>query len=119
MERIYTLNYQGKAILFCNYEGLRGNELLATLKTATQQTLAAQNEELLILANFTDTYTNKEVMDYLTGPESKAATRNTKKIAVVGITGLKKMFFNVYNTVSQTKAYAFETLEAAKDYLVA
>ena len=101
-----------------DYEGLRGNELLTTVKTATQLMLDANPDELLVLANFTNTYINDEIISYLTSSESKAASRNAKKIAAIGITGIKKLFFNMYNAISRTQAKAFNTIESAKDYLV-
>ena len=40
------------------------------------------------------------------------------KIAVVGITGIKKIFLNVYNQFIGGKTKAFETEEEAKEWLV-
>ena len=80
--------------------------------------LDAKPDELLVLANFTNTYVNDEIIRYLTSSESKAASKNAKKIAAVGIIGIKKLYFNMYNAISRTPAKACDTIEAAKDYLV-
>ena len=67
---------------------------------------------------FTNTYINDEIIRYLTNSESKAVSKNAKKIATVGIIGIKRVFFNLYNAISRTPAKTFDTIEAAKDYLV-
>ena len=118
MERCRNIVHHDKTILLLDYEGLRGEELLNTIKTATQHMLDAQPGKLLVLANFTNTYLNDEIMGYLTGTESKTASKNAKKLAVVGMTGIKKLFLNVYNSISTTQAKTCTTIEAAKDYLV-
>ena len=118
MERCRNILHKSKTILLFDYEGLRGEELLLTIKKATQRMLDAQPGELLVLANFTNTYLNDEIIGYLTSSESKTASKNAKKLAVVGVTGLKKLFFNIYNSISSTQAKACATIEAAKDYLV-
>jgi hypothetical protein len=119
MERCTTLTYRGKEILLFDYKGLHGQELLATIQTATQIMLKGEPGELLILADFSDTYLDDRVIGYLTNSESRAASRNARKIAVVGVTGLKKIFFNMYNAVTLTKAKACDSVEAAKEYLMA
>ena len=118
MERCKTITYQGKDIYVFDYEGLRGTELLNTVKAATQVMLKAAPGQLLVLANFTDTYVDEHIVGYLTSEESRTASKNAQKIAAVGITGLKKLFFNMYNAVSRTQAKACDTMEAAKEYLV-
>jgi hypothetical protein len=119
MERCTTLIYRGKTIHLFNYEGLRGADLLETVRAATQIMLKAEAGRLLVLTNFTNTYLDDQIMGYLTGAESRAASHHAHKIAVVGVTGLKKLFFNMYNAVTVTQAKAFDTVGAAKDYLVA
>lgn len=119
MDRCTTVTYQGQDIQIFNYEGLRGTELLETVRAATQIMLNGAPDTLLVLANFTNTYIDDQVIGYLTNAESRAASKNTKKIAVVGVTGLKKLFFNTYNAVTFTQAKAFDTVEEAKDYLAA
>ena len=89
MERCRTLTYQGKNILMFDYEGLRGIELLETVRTATQMMLKSASGELLILANFTNTYIDDKIIVYLTNAESRKASKNAKKIAAVGVTGIK------------------------------
>jgi hypothetical protein len=118
MSRCTTIIHEGKEILHFNYVGLRGEELLNTIKTATRIMLEASGSELLVLADFTDTYVDNEIMGYLQGEESKRASQNAKKIAAVGITGLKKLFMNMYNIATRANARAFNTVEAAKRYLV-
>lgn len=119
MERCTTCLYQGKEIQMFDYSGLRDAELLNTVQAATQIMLNGAPGELLVLADFRKTYINDEVIGYLTGAESRAASKNARKIAVLGVTGLKKLFFNAYNAATFATAKAFDTLDEAKAYLVA
>ncbi len=118
MERCTILTYHGNAIQLFNYEGLHGTELLETVRAATQIMLNGAPNELLVLADFSNTYLDEQVIGYLTSSESRSASKNAKKIAVVGVTGLKKIFFNMYNAVTFTQAKACDSIESAKDYLI-
>jgi hypothetical protein len=80
--------------------------------------LDSPQENLLVLADFTDTYINNRVMDYLQGEVAKKAAEKSKKTATVGVTGIKGIFMNIYNTVTKAGARNFPDRESAKDYLV-
>lgn len=92
--------------------------LLDSLKFATQMTIDDRNGHLLVLADFTNTYADNEIMGYLQSDEAKRAAKNVNKMAVVGITGLKKMFLQVYNTMTGSIARPCADLESAKQYLI-
>jgi hypothetical protein len=112
------ITYAGREILFADHVGLRGEALLQSLQQATQKAIEAPQNDLLLLADYTDTYVNDEIMAYLTGEESKQVAKKARKIAVVGVTGIKKIFLNTYNLVTGSGTRAFNDLESAKQYLV-
>ena len=118
MARCEYITYKGKRLLFANYTGLNGKELLTIIQEATRMMLADQSGELLFLGDFSNTHVDDEIMKFLQNEESKRAAKNAKKIAVTGIVGIKKIFYNLYNAVHGGKAHAFDTLDQAKEYLI-
>jgi len=112
------ITYQGQEILFYDHSGLRGKDLLNSLKEANQIVLNAPHSRTLFLADFSNTYIDSEIMAYLSSDEEKAATKKIRKTAAVGVSGIKKIFLNTYNTITQSGARAFDDLESAKQYLV-
>ena len=112
------ITYAGQEILFADHVGLRGEALLHSLRRATQKALETPQSDLLLLADYTGTYVNDEIMAYLSGEESKQAAKKARKIAVVGVTGIKKIFLNTYNLMTGSGTRAFNDLESAKQYLV-
>jgi hypothetical protein len=118
MNRRETIVYKGQEIVCFDYKGLRGAELLEQIKANTQFVLNSPKFDLLTLSDFSGTYATDEIVAYLRDPESKAAAQKTKKKALIGITGLKKMFLNIYNTVTGAGAKVFDDIGSAKEYLV-
>ncbi len=72
--------------------------MLEQLQANTQMILDSPIDDLLTLSDFRNVYADEESMAYLQSDDVKAAARKTQKKAVLGITGLKKIFLNVYNT---------------------
>jgi hypothetical protein len=118
MNRCETIIYKGKEITFFNYNGLRGEELLEQLKANTQYLLDSPKNDFLTLSDFSKAYGTDETLAFLQSEPAKAAAKKTKKKALLGITGLKKMFLNIYNTFTGAGARAFNDIESAKEYLV-
>lgn len=118
MNRREIINYKGQEIVCFNYNGLRGAELFEQLKVNTQFLLNSPKDDFLTLSDFSNTYATEEIIAYFRSQESKAAAQKTRKKALIGVSGLKKMFLNLYNRVTGAGAKAFDDLESARDYLV-
>ena len=118
MPEISIIKYKDKEILYFNHNGLRDKELLENIKRANKKIKEYTGKEALTLANFTNAITSNEVMDYLKSEETVAVNKKVNKAAVVGITGIKKIFLNVFNSFTDNKTKAFDTEEEAKEYLV-
>jgi hypothetical protein len=112
------ITHKGQEILYFDYKGLRGKEVLEQLQANTRVILDSPETDFLTLSDFRNVYADEESMAYLQSEEVKAAARKTKKKAVLGITGLKKMFLNLYNTFTGIGTRAFDDEETAKEYLV-
>ena len=75
----------------------------------------------LNLVNWEDTYTSKEIVDYFRSDEAVQIMKNHKKSALVGITGVKKIFLSVFYKISKSVSVSikiFNTEEEAKEWLV-
>lgn len=112
------ITYKGQQIVHFDYRGLRGRELLEQLRVNTRTILESPRDDFLTLSDFRGSYADEDALEYLKSDEIKAAARKTKKKAVLGITGLKKLFLNVYNSVTGAGTRAFDDEDAAKEYLI-
>ena len=111
------MTYKGQDILFTDYTGLQGHEIVKMMQTANRIIIEA-DDSVLGLADFSGTYATDEIVAYLQSEDSKQAAKNLKKNAVIGVTGIKKMFLNLYNMVTGGGAKPFEDLASAKEYLI-
>lgn len=112
------ITYKGKRIYYFDHRGLSGQAAIDSVKGANEMLHDSPSSGLLTLADFTDAYADKAVMDYLKSEETKRVTAKVSKAAVLGISGLKKVLLNAYNLAAGVPAKAFDTEEAAKEYLV-
>ena len=115
---VSIINYKGKEILFLDHKGVAENELINSIMAGTRAILESKSKEIIYIADFTDCFINKEVMEYLKSDENKEAVKKTRKSAVIGITGLKKIFLNAYNTFFKSNVKACKSLEEAKEFVI-
>jgi hypothetical protein len=80
--------------------------------------LNCQESQLLQLVDFRDTIGSEKVMQELKSKEALEAMKKVSKTAVIGITGIKKILLNAYNKLTGKNIRAFDSLEAAKEYLI-
>lgn len=119
MKPLQFITYKGQEILYFDYRGLRGKDVAEQLQANTRAMLQLPRNDLLTLSDFRNTYGDAETVAYLKGDEIKAVSKKSRRKAILGITGIKKMFLNIYNTVTGAGARAFDDEEAAKEYLIA
>jgi hypothetical protein len=110
------ITYKGKEITYLDYRGKSIEEIKAILVDAVEQALA-ENKQRNLLTNITGIFAVPEFMEVVND-----ATRKTRhltiKSAVVGVTGAKKLLFNIYNTVIGKEAKAFDDETSAKEWLI-
>ena len=85
---------------------------------AAQMIVDSGKNDVLSLSDVTGCFFNNEIMEVLK-EQSKISMPLTKKAAVVGITGIKKILLNAVNAVNANARKPFDTIEEAKDWLVA
>ena len=117
-KRVRSITYKDKEILYFDHQGLIGMEIVNNIKDANKFIMSFKSNELLTLANFKGVFITEEVMKMLKSDEVVETQKKVKKVAVLGIVGIKKIFLNVVNKVIGEKARAFNTEEEAKEWLV-
>ena len=114
---VEILKEGNNSIVYVNHQGLSGSKLISNFAEANKILINGGQDQLL-LTDFRNASLSKEVIDYIKSDETKAASGNCKKQAIVGITGIKKMILNVYNGMTKANMKIFNTFEEAKEYLL-
>lgn len=115
-ERIVPLVFQGKEIIYFNFRGLTEDQDIIQHFHNARDYMLKLNRPTLQLTNVTGVYFTPNIMKNL--DVLKAAEHLVIKDAVVGVTGVKKILFQIYNTMLQGKTKTFDDEEAAKQWLV-
>jgi CO dehydrogenase/acetyl-CoA synthase alpha subunit len=110
------IKYNNKEIFFIDHRGLKGEEVLKSMKEAAEA-IKKNGKQVLTLTDFTDTTISNEINEYLKSDETKAMQKYYIKQGIVGIGGIKKMMFNIYSSIMGTNAKLFDNLEDAKKFL--
>ena len=116
-KRISWIQYKGKEIEIDDFTNLSGDELVGIIRANTEIVLKMGKNNILSIADFTNSYASKDVIDAL-----KEVTEKTEhlldKTAVLGITGVKKILLNALNKITNLGAKAFNSIEDAKEWLI-
>ncbi|MFX1276983.1 MAG: hypothetical protein ACFFBP_14500 [Promethearchaeota archaeon] len=111
------ITYKGKEILYDDYRNLQGSKFPALVNAILKLTMESGKTEILGLVDVRGSYAIKETVDAFSNA-GKVAGPISKKTAVLGITGVKKIFLNVVNKFSKIGAKPFDSIEDAKEWLV-
>ena len=116
-KRHVWIKYNEKEILYTDYKNLDGEEFVKIIKVLTEDLLGMGKKDLLLLLDLQGSYANKEIVnEFITA--GKLSNPIVKKTAVLGITGVKKVFLNVVNKFTDVGANPFSTEEEAKEWLI-
>ena len=111
------ITYQGKEILYNDYRNLHGSNFPAMIHAILKLNLELGKSDILGLIDVRGSYASKEVVNAF-NLAGKTLKPMSKKTAVLGITGLKKILLNVVNKFSNIGAKPFDSIEEAKEWLV-
>jgi hypothetical protein len=118
MERVTFIQHKGKAILYIDLAGCSTAEVLPIIEEAKAAVKTRHRGSLLTLTDVTGTG-----FDSVVSVAMKDLVQHNKPYvsaaAVVGVTGVKQIIFNSVMRFSGRHLHAFESLEAAKDWLAA
>jgi hypothetical protein len=114
---VQWIEYKGKKILYADYRGLKSEDLMLQNLKAEGEIYKSTSFNILSLADFRDTYISKDFMEKIKqlGKEHKG---RTAKAAVLGITGIKNIFINVYTAFTGESLKCFNDELSAKEYLI-
>ncbi len=117
MGRISTIDYKGNSILIVDWSTLSLEGIVELAEEARGAIHSAPPHSLLILSDFTDTHYDKATADTL----ADYAVSNkpyVKASALVGMTGMRKILYNVVSRVSGRDFSLHNTREEALEWLV-
>ena len=119
MAGVSKIMHKGKEILFVDYKGCENDDEMIRILRQAQNIVISDNKEYLQLSDISGVYSTKKFTEELKKVGAETPKLAVKR-AVVGITPMKKIILMSYNFVlgNANSLKPFNTLEAAKDYLV-
>ncbi len=119
MENLHRkiLQHNGKTIIFHDYRHLEGQTYVQAVEYNGQQVEQAHIPQRLVLIDVTDSVVDKDVFRAFKRV-SKSASSTVSKTAVVGVSGIQKLFLNTIAAISKLEIQLFDNQDAAKDWLV-
>jgi hypothetical protein len=112
------MDHKGKKILYADYRGLKP-EQIDSLARETDAKLAASPMKVLFLTNIEGAVVTTETMLNVKKSAGSVLRDKVEKIAVVGVTGVKKVFFDAFViALGKTNARSFRTEKEALDWMV-
>ncbi len=110
--------YQGTQIFHFNFRGAGAAESLKAISEGQKLVAACAPASVLTLTDVTDAVVDADVTQAIRDL-AKANRPYVKAAAVVGVTGLKKMIFNMVMLFSKRQMSLFDDVPSAKAWLKA
>jgi len=118
--RSHWIEHEGEKILYCDYVGFSESDFDA-LKTELRDVENLLSNEpdhsVLSVSDVRDSVASRQAVEQFKLAAVRTG-RHIRKQAVIGVTGIKKIFFDVIVRLSKQNAKAFDDLEQAKQWLV-
>jgi len=118
-KRRYVM-YKGKELLLIDYSNMDAQTCIDQINYNNASLKAegdAGKRDTLQLVDVTGTFGTPEVIDALKAA-AKLMQPYTKKTAVIGVVGIKKVLINAVNMFSGLGARTFDTPEEGKEWLI-
>ena len=117
------MEYKGKRILYIDLSDFRQDErsfdeeLKFTVETIGQEMYQQPIHSVLVLVDLRNTTITQKVQTKLT--ERITDTRKyVSRTAVIGMTGIRRVFFDFFARLAQSETQPFDTPEAGLSWLV-
>ena len=114
---ISFISHNGKSILYVDYSQCKDKWEMIQLLEATVPHYRNAIGKVLTLSDYNNVTGSQEFMNVVKQLGKELFDAKTEKGAVLGITGLKKIFLQGYNLIAKQKIMAFDTKEQALKYL--
>ncbi len=112
------IEYNGKKVLFSNYEGCKTSEEMINILYKEVEILEHQENKTLVIANYNNSFGSNEYMSILKEMGKTVLSKKIEKTATMGITGFKEALFKSYIFFSgQKNVKLFYDKESALDWL--
>ena len=120
-KRIQIIEHQGKKIHFIDYSELKDEKsLIAIIELVDEfnkELIEKKETDFLILSDLSNSYIYGDALKVMKESGNKIKPY-TKKTALLGITGAKKVLLRTANAVLKLNMKPFSTKEEALDWLV-
>ena len=117
MDRIKFIHHKGTEILHLDFAGCKADEVPPLIEYAKPLIASRPHASVRVLTDVTNARFDDTVNQRL-----KEFTAHNKPYikasAIVGVTGIKKILFEAIILFSQRKIHAYDSAEAAKDWLI-
>ena len=116
---VKSIIYKGKEVVYVNYRMKSQEKIEATFRDSMKYLTMMEEvgKRPLVLIDWRGVPISKEMSD-LISEGSKEHVDKIGKSAILGITGIKRLFFEIYLLVSRSKMKVFDDKSKALDYLV-
>jgi hypothetical protein len=113
------ITHKEKPIFLCDYSNFGSNNtaLKAEIADADAAIVKHPENSLLVLLDARNSVASTDVIQYLKEVSGRTK-RHIKKMAIVGVTGVRKIFLQSITRLSGQQATLFEDMESAKNWLV-
>lgn len=115
---VKLINHKGREILLIDYSECRNtDEMLVILNDAASlvRTLPGKGLHLIDTSNVSG---SRKYMEAAKKAGKELFNDKAEKVAIVGVTGVKKVLLMGYNKITPNKLIPFSTRQEALDYLV-
>lgn len=114
---ISWLEHKGKNILYVDYRGQTGADLIKTLEAA-YKTVTKARGKTLVLDDFTGAVLDSAFMARAKELGTPKGERKSGRTAAIGVGGLKPILLSGYNIATGAGIMPFDTREEALEWLV-
>ena len=112
------INYKGKRILYIDYTKCKTTADMINVLEEAKRLYESTTEMYLVINDFTGATGSTEYMQKVKQYGKEIFDGRTTKSAILGISGIKKILLNGYNSIAGKRVVPFDTKEEAVEYLV-
>jgi hypothetical protein len=114
------IDHKGKRILYVDYRKLKPEAILLLMKESDSMVVSSPTK-VLYLGNIESAVVTREVIGQLKQYTDRSIRQKFEKLAVVGVSGVKGVFFNALVATldkSSVQVKSFKTEDEALEWLV-
>ncbi len=115
--RMKWIEYNEKDIFYIDYSNLSGEKFLKLIREQDIYIKTLEKQDVLFLLNIKNMFFDNEGKEKIK-ESAKLISLHSKKFALVGLTGLKKILLSIINKITSLGAKGFSNEQDAKDWLV-